>query len=160
MKSLEEIGVFLADLTPDPERRSDWASLDPAARAQIVIDRGVDWILKQGDLIASPVAFVSSSEQSTGSEFLFDRSVQTLREAVCATHRLLERNQPAAQVALLALSGAILLATGIHVTGAEATASDTLVRHLPTFAPHIAEVVVIAFAKKYCDDASDNRERS
>lgn len=148
---LRELGTALGDLSPEAAGEAEiWKSLEPERRAEIIIDRGVEWLLQNAEHVA-PLAYVDPSTIDDSAEHLFGSAVLTLREAICATHRLLKSNPVQAQGALIALSAAILLATGIHPAGAVVpAASAQFVGHLPTLSPHIAEAVVVAFAHKYC----------
>ena len=119
----------------EPIGVAEWATLSPLERGRIIVDRGRTWLDLNGDIKASPLAFMDANAAVAGAERLFGVRVRTLREAICLVHDLLKENPIRARSLLLLVGGSLLFATGLH--GIEAT-------------PEVLEILIAIYAEYYC----------
>lgn len=121
----------------EPIPQDEWASIDDSARGSILSSRAFQWLDINADVKTAPVAFQST----TTAKEMFGVTPQTLREALCATHKLLHENPIRGKAALLSLSVIILVITGLHPAA---------------FTPEVAELVLEVLAPRLCvDDQSE-----
>jgi hypothetical protein len=123
------------DFRWQPIDSAEWQALSPAARGQILIERGRAWLDLNGDIKASPIAFVDAAAAVVGTERLFGERVRTLREAICLVHRLLKENPVRARALMLIVGGTLLVATGLHSVA---------------ITPDVLELLVEIYAAYYC----------
>jgi hypothetical protein len=128
------------DFQWQPIDQAEWQALSPATRGQILVERGKAWLDLNGEIKASPIAFVDSAAAIAGTERLFGERVRTLREAICLVHRLLKENPVRARALMLIVGGTLLVATGLHSV---AITTDVL------------ELLVEIYAAYYCPPTRD-----
>jgi dCTP deaminase len=159
---LEQLGKLLEDIPPSAEAESDLAHLPPpgaarfvrktdesfiwspipkdewqrlpaAERAEIMIERGVQWLQENGDHVGSPLAFLG--EDSGADSLIFDRQIQKLREAICIAHEVAQSNPKKAKVLELALGTTLSLVTGIPESH---------------FAPSVFDLLLTFYGERIC----------
>lgn len=119
----------------EPVSGAEWARLSPFERGRIIIERGRAWLDLNGDVKASPLAFMDATAAAASAERLFGMRVRTLREAICLVHHLLHENPVRAKSLSLVVGGSLLFATGLH--GIEAT-------------PELLDILIAIYAEFYC----------
>lgn len=123
-----------------PIEPAEWQAFSPATRGEILVERGRAWLDLNGDIKASPIAFVDSAAAIAGTERLFGERVRTLREAICLVHHLLKENPVRARALMLIVGGTLLVATGLHSVA---------------ITPDVLELLVEIYAAYYCPPSHD-----
>ena len=123
----------------EPIPRERWDSMEDSERGTILASRAFQWLDVNADVKTAPVAFqsVNTAEQ------LFGITPQTLREAICETHKLLHENPIRGKAALLSISVIILVITGLHPAA---------------FTPEVAELVLEIVVEQLCVDETDEAD--
>ncbi len=96
-----------------PIAEKDWLALKPQDRAAIIIERAEAWLQENGDHVSVPIAFVDPSAADPSAENIFGGITSTIKEAICATYRLLHSNPANAELAILGISMTILAIMGL-----------------------------------------------
>lgn len=98
----------------EPIPSADWRQMTDEERGRVLVDRAIAWMMENADLAPSPISYVGARATREGDERLFGEAVQSLREAICAAHRITSKNRTTTHVATMAVGATVMLATGIH----------------------------------------------
>src|SRR5450830_134646 len=118
-----------------PLSSSEWMSIPPGERGDILVARGIAWLTVNADTKISPIGFLSPRAGSSAGQQLFGLDASTLRKALCWVYGKVHRNETVSDVTVIALGIALYAATGLEASGCS---------------PHVAKMLIVIYGRRLC----------